>query len=286
MKKTIIFLFLLYSISVLSASTIGYWRFEEGSNNVAASGTNSVIDQSGYNNHGTPSGPIYKSFTPNNNVPYTLASNNLSLQFDGLNDYVNVGNSSVFNITQTITLEAWFYPQTPANASGATYDSIVTKGGLWDYTSSYQLYYDSVNDAVRGFIRWGTNKDDHSGVSYSIAQEQWIHAALTLDEQGKIKLYINGVLKTANSLPDGKTMLSNSHEVWIGATSTNQSGREFTGNIDEVRISDIALAPDQFLNGIPEPNTIMLLFLTLTIAFVIKIGSPLQVVVKNIVSLK
>jgi hypothetical protein len=40
-------------------------------------------------------------------------------------------------------------------------------------------------------------------------------------------------------------------------------GSPFQGNIDEFRISDVALTPDQFLNVVPEPSSGLLLVLGL-----------------------
>ena len=35
-----------------------------------------------------------------------------ALQFDGVNDYVNLGNSNIFNIDSAVTYEAWVMPDT------------------------------------------------------------------------------------------------------------------------------------------------------------------------------
>jgi len=51
--------------NIITKGLVGYWRMNEKPDGTAASGANSIIDLSGYGNHGTPEGgPIYRA-TPN-----------------------------------------------------------------------------------------------------------------------------------------------------------------------------------------------------------------------------
>ena len=50
------------NFSLGTATTVAWWRFEEGTPNTAASGAGSIVDSSVHLNHGTPFGePVYRS---------------------------------------------------------------------------------------------------------------------------------------------------------------------------------------------------------------------------------
>jgi hypothetical protein len=78
-------------------------------------------------------------------------------------------------------------------------------------------------------------------------------------------LYINGVLaKSTVTLIRPLGPLDPAYSPGLGIGNLQSSNldpfysQHFDGMIDEVRISDVALTPDQFLN-VPEPSTFLLL---------------------------
>jgi hypothetical protein len=80
---------------------------------------------------------------------------------------------------------------------------------------------------------------------------QWIHVAGTLDDAtGAMKLYINGnLVGLRETTVRPFALLDPLANPGLGIGNLNSSGSEyFEGFIDEVRISDVALTPDQFLN--------------------------------------
>ena len=96
------------------ASTIGYWRFEEGAANSVASGSGAILDSSSSADNGTPVGtPTYRADVPVNPVPRTGAANTLSLQFDGSPDGVVYSSSFPFNVLTDATIEFWMKVSTP-----------------------------------------------------------------------------------------------------------------------------------------------------------------------------
>jgi len=72
----------------------GIWHFDEGNGSIA-------YDSSGNNNHGTVYG-----------ANWTTGVNSTALIFDGLDDYVNLGNPYSLAINDDITVEAWMKPYT------------------------------------------------------------------------------------------------------------------------------------------------------------------------------
>lgn len=101
------------------------------------------------------------------------------------------------------------------------------------------------------------------------ALNTWTHIAGVLDDTtGTMSLYFDGAL--VDSIVTDKrpfALLDPSLEpgISIGGYPDNHYG-PFHGLIDEVRIPDVALRPDQFLNAaapVPEPATVSLLLLGL-----------------------
>src|SRR5687767_4598674 len=66
-----------------SATTVAYYRFEEGAANTSAAGSNSVQDASGNGLHETPvGGPTYRADVAIGTLP-PAAINMLALEFNG-----------------------------------------------------------------------------------------------------------------------------------------------------------------------------------------------------------
>ena len=93
-------------------------------------------------------------------------------------------------------------------------------------------------------------------LTYTIPYGSWVHIAGTLDDAtGAMKLYVNGALvaSTVTSIrPFGPLDPGSSPGLGIGADQTGEYGEYLNGWLDEVRLSDVALSPAQFL--IPEPS--------------------------------
>jgi len=113
----------------------------------------------------------------------------------------------------------------------------------------------------------------YSALTANIPFNQWHHVAGTLDDAtGAMNLYIDGNLAASavtTVRPFGDLDPSLSPGLGIGAlNSANPAfGPEyFNGFIDDLRLSDTALSPDQLL--VPEPSSA-------TIGFVALLGSLL-----------
>jgi hypothetical protein len=93
--------------------------------------------------------------------------------------------------------------------------------------------------------------NDYVSVTYTVPFNTWTHAAGTLDDStGDMKLYVNGVLVASTNTsirPFAVLDPSSSPGLGIGCDQTGQYGEYFHGWLDEVRISNTALDPSQFL---------------------------------------
>lgn len=103
----------------------------------------------------------------------------------------------------------------------------------------------------------------------------WQHIAL-VKTPGEYSIYVNGVLDYSGTLPPGTDGpygfpgSDNTGDRTIGGDSGT-----FRGYLDEVRISDTALTPDQFLI-VPEPGTLGLLGLGGLVLLAIKRGREIR----------
>lgn len=188
--------------------TGGLWHFNENTGTATA-------DSSGYGNNGLI-----------HNATWTTGKFNSGLQFDGVDDYVEIPDSASLDITNEITVEAWVKRGT-LNATDA--EHIVMKFG------SYYLHI-KPNGHLRGAI-WG--KDIEGNIS--IPENEWHFVAATYD--GKyVRLYVDGIAD--NFLNSSGTIPLTNNPLYIGKPSF---GKSFNGVIDEVRILNRALTQDELM---------------------------------------
>ncbi len=242
--------------SVCWADVVAYWRFEEGAANVAASGANSALDSSGNGLNGTPiNGPVYRSNVP----PFgNVHPNVLSMEFNGSNQRVFVPDDPRFRLTQSLTIEAFVFAR--PLLGGEIGSDILFRGddriGLDPYRLTLQFTGDLLFQVMDA-------SGQYASVTANIPFNQWLHVAGVLDDSnGSMKLYVDGNLAgstTTSVRPFALLDPSQNPGIGIGGLqSSNPSlGPEyFNGFIDELRLSNAALSPDQLL--VPEPSSMVL----------------------------
>lgn len=97
--------------------------------------------------------------------------------------------------------------------------------------------------------------------THTVNDGLWHHVALTYDKAtGTAKVYVDYEIDQTHQLTAGNSLTydasattPNYHALWIGGYAYNANGnRIFDGAIDELRISDAALEPEQFLHLVPD----------------------------------
>jgi hypothetical protein len=246
-----------YLATTSEGSVVGYWRFEEGAANAVASGSNTVLDSSGNGLNGTPiNGPVYRTDVPVSSLP----SNTRSMEFaTTAGRRVTVPDGPLVTLTHSLTLEA-FIKARPLLPGTGGFGVIVMRADNQPGLDPYILGMQSPGNVVSFQIMNSSNQT--ALLTSPVPYDQWLHVAGTLDDAtGAMKLFVNGiqVASTTTSIrPLGALNPAFSPGLSIGEDYTGQYGECFNGFIDEVRISDTALAPGQLL---PEPGSaIMLVF--------------------------
>ena len=167
--------------------------------------------------------------------------NNSSASLDGINDYINVGNNSVLNIDNSVTIEAWI------NAANLSNRNAIYSTRQNNDPGSFQLEIGSESNTGTSFVAvsgpgtWiaitGSNViNNNSG---------WVHIAYTRDGVGdNHEIYINGIPQIITTNP--YTFINNNTSKEIGR-GTNLL-QNYDGQIDQVRIWDIALTQLEIQN--------------------------------------
>ena len=198
---------------------VGMWLFDENKGDVAE-------DSSGEENTGTLM----------NKPEWVEGKFGTALEFDGVDDYVSVGDTDELSgaVGKELTVVAWFKPSDVAER----YKGIVSKylsAGEKDWgllVNSGQLEF--------GYEAGGNNWESSTPLKGgTLNTDTWHHGAFVLNGKD-VKLYLDGAEVGAVELPtDTPDTTAN---VEIGAVSYKPS--YYSGIIDEVAIFNAALSEE------------------------------------------
>lgn len=199
----------------LQQDMVAWWKFDETSGTVAKDSWWNQL-------HGTINGATWVEGIKNN-----------ALSFDGVDDWVDVGNPTPFPVTGAVTLEFWAYPKNYAlrrqnpicKAYGGEFCMTMEPG------SSINLYYGTAggNSSPYTYVSWPSG---------TLVNNEWIHIVWTKDPiNNKVVAYKNGkVVQTSvcgtfcNTVVSGLNLL----------VGNGYAGR-YVGLIDDVKIYSSAL---------------------------------------------
>jgi len=164
-----------------------------------------------------------------------------ALQFDGVNDYVEIGNASAFSVGTAVTYEAWINP------SSAQTGWILNK---WvNFIEDKQLLFSG--DRVYFYLH--STFGGSALQSSSISLNQFTHIAATYNGSTAM-LYINGVLNTTKSVSSG--VVNSTGSLFIGYNAVRGDGpHPFQGMIDEVHVWNVARTESEIQATMNQPLT-------------------------------
>jgi len=277
------------------AAPVAYWRFEDGPANAnvihtigAGQFEGTIADVSGNGNslsvweQGGGAGYQYRTDVPFSPVPGTGATNNFSVKNTGGGPAMFTGSSvshpsGVDAETMTpnaFTIEVSWKPENGGfrTVVGRDAQNVSTSNGALaavylqarpdnsigiEFTDVAGNTHDAFSPAgfVHGFD-FGTDPNGLQGTWYNLA---------AVSDGSTLSLYVNGAQVASTPfvsadprLAVGTTSGGDWHagewSVGRGLFNGGHADRGY-GVIDEVRISNSALAPSQFLSAVPEPAT-------------------------------
>ena len=163
-----------------------------------------------------------------------------ALDFDGLDDFIVVPNSEAINPSSELSISAWVKID---NLLGI--HSIVSKPSSAAWGFPYARYNLRISG---GKIEFWT--EDYSRTLFSVSPLSagvWYNITCTYDGTTQ-KIYIDGVLDSNN---DVSGLITNSTEdLLIGRSHVGLNSEFFDGQIDELRIWDVALSQEQIQEGL------------------------------------
>ncbi|HVC97874.1 MAG TPA: choice-of-anchor Q domain-containing protein, partial [Pirellulales bacterium] len=239
-------------------AVVADWRFEEGAAGQPATGSNTVIDSSANALNGTAiNGPVYSANVPLSGLPQTGQADKLSMQFNGGNQRVFIPDNPLFQLTHSLTIEAFIY--VTAAPVPSTQD-ILFRGDNRVGFDPYRLAVDNFGSGPQVAFAIDDAQNNQAALLAPLPGfNQWVHVAGTLDDgTGTMRLYIDGVERasTATSIrPFGPLNAADVPGLGIGSTEWTDN-EYFHGLIDEVRLSNVALSPDQLIGATPA-NTVV-----------------------------
>lgn len=214
---------------MMAYNPMSYWRMDDTKKKVCAD----VKEQS----NGT-----YENGVTLGAVGALDGSPSPSAEFDGKNDYVDLGGMDVDG--SGLTIVAWVQVSTTPGASPSGY--IVSKSTgptvkkhYWAL-SSYSKFGDRY---LRFHLKTGTTVTELSATSGAMQDGTW-HLCAAVYDGSTMKIYLDGQ-KVASTSKTGDIATEDSVDAWIGGNPENANARPWPGLLDEVAILDKPLSQEQ-----------------------------------------
>jgi len=218
------FVLVLAVVGEASADLVGYWKFDEGSGDIA-------VDVSGYGNDGTISG-----------ATWTTGKFGPGLNFDGIDDDVDCGNDESLNITGEITIAIWIKPSVAGEGGSNVGPVCKAEAGIDPW--SWQLRYNAPGGG--NYMGFQFNGDPEGSTWVSVQQDllpgEWYHIAGIFDG-ANIICYLDGVETERNTISG---IRGGSGRFFIGQDGWDNI---FNGVVDELRIYNHALSAVELLGA-------------------------------------
>ncbi len=193
----------------------GWWPMLPGGGRV-------LRDLSGFGNTGT-----------SNSFPTWIrdANRGVTLDFDGIDDFIDAGTGISLNVTKNFTISTWIKADDPSPATVII--SKVTDGNDKQYNLT----------VISGRLRLEYEKSGNNyflDTATDLISTDWIHVALTISESLTAKMYLNAVERASDTGLTEVTAVA-SNPVNIGKRGGVDNDRFFAGAIDDMRIYNRAL---------------------------------------------
>jgi len=205
---------------------VAYWKLDEGTGGTA------------YDSIGSNDGTLI------NDPNWTTGQVDDALDFDGVDDYIQVSSSSGLEIdSNKITIAAWVKPDTFTSPISQT----VARKMLQTGDSGGYLLRLRRNAQDKPYLDMGLKLVGADYVSINDSDiemrfNQWAHVAGVYDGD-YMRLYLNG--EEILALSQSGNIISSSTPFVIGRLAYDSGSEYFHGSIDEVAIWDRALDADE-----------------------------------------
>ena len=164
-------------------------------------------------------------------VSTSNAGNVTSYNFNGTNQSIYMNSSDGFDVTTAWTFEAWI------NVDDVTgWDDFLFRDGIFSFQVKEPL---GTGNFALGFYNRDNAEQLTTDAGEDLDFDTWYHVAATFDGT-TAKLFVNATEVYNDATAANWTLITNTNHLNIGARYSGGYGSYFDGEIDEIRISDIA----------------------------------------------
>jgi hypothetical protein len=182
-----------------------------------------ALDKSGYRNDGTINGTVL----------YHPAHNDRGLNFNGLTNYVDVGNNPSLNVTTAFSICFWF----KSTLSGIQYvymkDNFMTAGFIVSIDSTG--FIDTYTSQASAYQRTRTN-------SGTVSANTWTYCIVTYSGTS-VNIYLNNAEASYQTKGTHTAPAPSTANTRIGIEYSN--AYRFAGVLDSFRVYDRVLSTDE-----------------------------------------
>ena len=211
-----------------TAHNIVQLTFEESSLD-SLSGANDFADSSGSGFYANETGGV---------LPGESGKYGSAIKFDGIDDYVTIANSTVFDNMTELTMMLWI---NPSQAPGINWGRLINKQGNtagdvdWALILTNNLTPDFRIVTDSGFYQRSTSETLTTGT--------WYHLAATWDGSS-MKIYVNGATSGSSTSTTGTQLINSGNELAFGAglQTVPLANRAYAGHMDSVHVFNKALS--------------------------------------------
>ena len=175
-------------------------------------------------------------------VPLALfGQENYSLSFDGVDDYVNLGNSEVFDLTNSFTIQIDVYPEIVNPETW--HQAILSKKYKDGWGAGYELVWADANNFSNSF-GFNTLNGNTSGdyISTNLNINQWYNLVLTFDGE-VFNLYVDSELVLQVNY-SGSLEINDINLILGRRAEWGAADHWFKGKMDNLIIYDFVLSPE------------------------------------------
>lgn len=203
--------------SIGGANLVGWWKLDETDNNIAP-------DTSGENNDGT------KTNFSSSSDGWVSGKVDNALDFDGTDDYLDIGSNSKLDIVGPITVSLW------VKLTSNKDHNVLSK-----YTAGTSGYGVYIDPSRKFYARHDGLASDATASTNTLNLNTFYHLAYTYDGTTLV-MYIDNQIETSVPLAGG--IVLNANSLKIGRFTT--AGVNYvSGVLDDIRIFNTALNRDQ-----------------------------------------
>ena len=161
------------------------------------------------------------------------------IKFDGVNDYLNVGNLNIAG--KAISISAWFWADDLSNCRSRDCRILSKATGVSEQDHYFMVSTIKAGSKTRLRFRLKTNGRTSTLIAASgdISNNKWVHVAALYDGQ-TMRLYKDGV-EVGSKAKQGSVTTNGKSPVWIGGNPSSATSRPWKGHIGDVRVYSYSL---------------------------------------------